>query len=108
VFPHHAEIEVAGHERFDHRQRRRIVAVVGGQVVAGVGCEALECLVVDHVLRDGRIAGSPRLPPDGNLHRLARLCAHDGRRGEGHGCGSGGGDEAAARCGVATVVDAHV
>ena len=67
----HAEIEVARDERLDHRRGRRVVAVVDGEVVAGVRRVALERLVGDHVLRDRRVAGGPRLASDRDLERLA-------------------------------------
>jgi len=101
----HSEVEVAGDECLDHGQCRRIVAVIDGEVVARVGGETLERLVGDHVLRDRRIAGGPRLTADGHLRGLAALSPDDGgrcqadRRGRRH--------EAAARRAMRIVTIAH-
>ena len=79
----HADVEVVADDRFDHRQRGRIFAPVDGHVVALFGGALLEQLVLDHVLRDGRVRRGPRYPADRYLQRLTfTLCAHDVRRTE--------------------------
>ncbi len=104
----HAEVEIARDERLHLRRGGWIVAVIDGEVVARVAGEALERLVVHHVLRDRRIAGGPGLAADRHLGRLAGLPAHHGRRRERDRCGARRRDEAPPRRTVAMIATGHV
>ena len=74
----HADIEIAGDERLDHRQRRGIVAPVDRQVVAGSAAALLERLFVIMYCVTGELPAAQGWRPTETLSGLCALRAHDG------------------------------
>ena len=74
----HAEVEVAGDERLDHRRGGRVVAVVDRQVVAGVAPRNFSNVLFAIMYAvTGELPAAHGCLSDRDRHRLARLRAHD-------------------------------